>query len=137
MNVYTKTVPLTEAQIEGLYSGAAVPLTVVEAPGAGYALTLVSAQFYKTAGNAATAGTTNINFSYGTATTAIATLTSVNATTGALGDNAQNRIQNAAMNGTNAVAAANQPINISASAAIAAATGTTAKLIVSFMIVKL
>lgn len=138
MKVFTKTVELTEAQIEALYDGSnPAPLEIVAAPASGYALTLVDAKIWKTAGNAATAGTTEINVSYGTSATAIAAFTDVNASAGALGDNAQNRIQSAIPVATNAVAASGQPLNISANAAIAAATGTKMKVKMDFMIVKL
>ncbi len=137
MTVNSKTITLTEAQIEGLYSGAAVPFTVLAAPRTGEAIVVTSAQLWKTAGNAASAGTTNINISYGTSTTAVATFASVNASAGAMGDNAQNRVQNATLSNANAVAAAGQSVNISASAAIAAATGTVCKLSIDFIIKKL
>lgn len=138
MKVFSKTVELTEAQIEALHSGsAAVPLDIVAAPKTGYALALVDGQIWKTAGNAATAGTTAINISYGSATTAIGTFTSVDASTGALGNNAQNRIQYMGPNSTNAVASAGQSLSISSSAQIAAATGTKMKVKIDFMIVKL
>ena len=137
MKVFTKTVELTEAQIEGLNTGSPVPLTIVAAPKAGFALGFVGAKIWKTAGNAATAGTAEINVSYGTSTTAIAEFTNVNATPGALGNNAQNRIQHAIPVATNAVAADGQPLSISSSAAIAAATGTKMKVSIDFTIVKL
>lgn len=138
MKVFSKTVELTEAQIEALYDGSnPAPLEIVAAPASGYALTLVDAKIWKTVGNAATAGTTDIAVSYGTSATGIAVLTDVNASAGALGDNAQNRIQSAIPVATNAVAASGQPLSISANAAIAAATGTKMKVKIDFMIVKL
>lgn len=138
MKVFTKTVELTEAQIEALYDGSnPAPLEIVAAPASGYALTLVDAQIWKTAGNAASAGTTEITVSYGTSTTAIGEFANVNASSGALGNNAQNRVQYIGHTNTNAVAASGQPLSISANAAIAAATGTKMKVKIDFMIVKL
>lgn len=136
MKIFTKTVELTEAQIEGLYSGGAVALAIVAPPPSGYAAVPVAAQIWKTAGNAATAGTSNIVLSYGTATTAIMTFTSVDASGGALGNNAQSRVQHAVVTATNGVVAGGA-INISSSAAIAAATGTKMKISIDYKIVKL
>jgi hypothetical protein len=137
MKVFTKTVELTKAQVEGLFSVSPVPFDIVAAPRAGYALNLVGAKIWKTAGNAATAGTAEINVSYGTATTAIAEFTNVDAAAGALGNNAQGRIQYAIPVATNAVVAEAKSLSISSSAAIVAATGTKVKVSIDFTIVKL
>jgi hypothetical protein len=137
MKVFTKTVELTKAQVEGLFSGSPVPFDIVAAPKAGYALSLVGAKIWKTAGNAATVGTAEINVSYGASVTPIAEFTNVNAAAGALGNNAQDRIQYAIPIATNAVAAEASSLSISSSAAIAAATGTKVKVSIDFTIVKL
>jgi hypothetical protein len=137
MRVFTKTITLTKAQIDALYAeDTSVPLEIIPKPGEGKAIVLVSAAFYKIAGNAATVGTGEINFSYGTSATAIMELVNVDAATGALGNNAQKRIQHG-VSSSLAVVGEDLPLNISASAAIVCAANTVAKLIINFMIVDL
>jgi len=127
MKTFSRTIELTEAQIEGLNTGSPVPLTLLTAPPAGKAFVVISAQLWKTAGNAATVGTGEIIISYGSDTNGIYQFANVDASTGALGNNAQNRIQ-VASHLSNAVAANGETVSISANAAIACATGTTAKI---------
>jgi len=138
MKTFSKTVELTKAQIDGLNDGSPVVLDLLPAGlPAGKAFVVTSAQMWKTAGNAATGGTGDINISYGTATTAIATFNQVDAAAGALGNNAQYRIQNASLNDTNAVVADGTSLNISASAAIVCAASTTAKIKVDCQVIDL
>ena len=127
MKTFSRTIELTEAQIEGLNTGSPVPLTLLSAPPTGKAFVVTGAQLWKTAGNAATAGTGEIIISYGADTNGVAQFSNVDASTGALGDNAQDRIQ-VASHLSNAVAANGETVSISANAAIACATGTTAKI---------
>ena len=127
MKTFSRTIELTEAQIEGLNTGTPVPLTLLSAPPTGKAFVVVSAQLWKTAGNAATVGTGEIIISYGSDTNGVMQFSNVDASTGALGNNAQNRIQ-IASHLANAVAASGATVSISANAAIACATGTKAKI---------
>lgn len=135
MKVFTKTVSLTKAQIDALFSGGnPIPLNIIPAPGANKGIVLISANMFKTNGGAASVGTSKINFSFGTLTDAVAEFTGVNAATGALRIAGQNRVQ-PAIPVSNAVENLNLPLNISASAAISCAANTTAKVVVNFMIV--
>lgn len=135
MKVFTKTITLTKAQIDALHDGeAAVPLPIIPAPGEGKSIIVVSANIFKVAGKAATAGTAEMNLSFGTSVTPVMEFTNVDASEGFLGADAQGRVQPAiAM--SNAVNSTNLPLNISASAAIVCAADTVAKLIINFMIV--
>lgn len=127
MKVFSRTIELTEAQIEGLNTGSPVTFQLLSAVPTGKAFVVTGAQLWKTAGNAASTGTSNIVISYGTSTTGVLQFGSVDASTGALGNNAQNRIQ-IASHLSNAVQADGAIVNISASAAISCATGTKAKI---------
>lgn len=136
MKIYSVTRELTEAEIEGLNTGSPVPLTILSAPPSGKALQVIAGALWKTAGNAATTGTAEIIVSYGSDTNGIIQFTNVDATTGALGNNAQNRIQ-VATHLSNAVACSGQAVTISANAAIACATGTKAKIKLDFQLIDL
>ena len=127
MKVFSRTIELTEAQIEGLNTGSPVTFQLLSAVPTGKAFVVTGAQLWKTAGNAASAGTSNIVISYGTSTTGVLQFASVDASAGALGNNAQNRIQ-IASHLSNAIQADGAIVNISASAAISCATGTKAKI---------
>lgn len=128
MKTFSRTIELTEAQIEGLNTGSPVAFTLLtDGLPTGKAFVITGAQLWKTAGNAASAGTAEIIISYGSDTTGILQFSNVDASTGALGDNAQNRIQ-IASHLSNAVQCDGASVNISSNAAIACATGTTAKI---------
>lgn len=136
MKIYSVTRELTEAEIEGLNTGSPVPLTILSAPPSGKALQVIGGALWKTAGNAATAGTAEIIVSYGSDTNGIIQFTNVDATTGALGNNAQNRIQIAG-HLSNAIPCSGQAVTISANATIACATGTKAKIKLDFQLIDL
>lgn len=137
MKIYSVTRELTKAEIEGLNTGSPVPLTILSAPPSGKALQVVAGALWKTAGNAATAGTAEIIVSYGSSTSGIIQFTNVDATTtGVLGNNAQNRIQ-IASHLPNVVPCSGQAVTISANAAIACATGTKAKIKLDFQLIDL
>ena len=135
MKVFTKTVTLTKAQIDALFAtGSPAPLNLIPAPGAGKSIMLVSASIFKTAGGAATAGTAEMNLSFGSASTPVMEFTNVDAAAGFLGNAAQGRVQ-PAIAISNAVDSNNLPLNISSSAAIVCAADTVAKIVINFMIV--
>jgi hypothetical protein len=136
MKTFSRTIELTEAQIEGLNTGSPVPFTLLTAPPAGKAFVVTSAQLWKTAGAAATVGTGEIIISYGADTNGVYQFANVDASTGALGNNAQDCIQ-IASHLSNAVAANGATVTISANAAIACATGTTAKIKLDCQIIDL
>ncbi len=136
MSPLTKTISLTEAQIETIDTA---PIEIMPAPGPGKMFVLLSAHAYKTAGNAASAGTANIVLKYtGDADNdGVLQFSSADAATGFLGDNANYRIQNAVSSTvtTGETDCRNKGITLAASADIAAATGTTAKIVINFQII--
>jgi len=129
MKTFSRTIELTEAQIEGLNTGSPVPLTLLTAPASGTAFVITGAQLWKTAGGAATVGTGEINISYGTETTLfVAQFANVDASGGALGSSSQNKIQYASISNAASIGASGVAVILSANAAIACATGTKAKI---------
>lgn len=136
MKTFSRTIELTEAQIEGLNTGSPVPFTLLTAPPTGKAFVITGAQLWKTAGAAATVGTGEIIISYGTDTNGVMQFSNVDASTGALGNNAQNRMQ-VASHLSNAVPSSGEAVTISANAAIACATGTKAKIKLDCQIIDL
>jgi hypothetical protein len=139
MRTISRTITLTKAQIDALDSTA---IELLEPPVAGKAIVLIGAQLWKTAGNAATAGTGELQLYYTATTGTIAAqFLNVDSSAGALGDNAQNRIQYSgsagAVTGSVAIPVSADGISIKASAAIVCAASTTAKIKLDFQIIDL
>lgn len=139
MRTISRTITLTKAQIDALDSTA---IELLEPPVAGKAIVLVGAQLWKTAGNAATPGTGELRLFYtGSTSDFVAQFLNVDAAAGALGDNAQNRIQYSgsagAVTGSVAIPVSADGISIDASAAITCAANTTAKIKLDFQIIDL
>lgn len=135
MRTISRTIDLTKAQIEALHT-TAVPLVL--APVSGKAIVVLGAQLWKTSGLATVSTAADLSICYGAATTGDFLLTNVDSSTGALGDNAQNRIQVATIVGSIAAQASGVAVNLFSNEAITCGAGdTTAKIKVDFQVIDL
>lgn len=135
MRTISRTIELTKAQIEALHT-TAVPLVL--APVSGKAVVVLGAQIWKTSGLAATSTDADLSICYGAATTGDFLFTNVDNATGALGDNAQNRIQVATIVGSIAAQASGAAVSLFSNQAITCGAGdTTAKVKIDFQIIDL
>ena len=126
MKTFSRTIELTKAQIDGANS---TPITLLtDGLPTGKAFVITGAQLWKTAGDAATAGTGHLEITYGTSSDLVLEFQDVDAADGALGDDAQNRIQYALVQNTKAIACSSEPVVLNASAAILCAANTTVKI---------
>lgn len=133
MKTFSRTIELTEAQIEGLNTGSPVEFTLLsDGLPSDKAFVITGAQAWKTSGGASTDGGAEINVYYAGGSTPIAVFSNVDDTgspgTGFLGAASINYIQAAAISTAVAVPCAGLGVTISSSAAIACATGTKAKI---------
>lgn len=133
MKVFTKTIELTEAQIEALHT---TSLDVLAAPNVGYAVIPVAAQIWKTAGASATSADADVILSYEGAGNPILRFSDADGVDGALRETVGSIQFGVFDSGLSSVGGAKK-VEIAATEAISCATGTKLKVSVDFKIVKL